>query len=487
MTATATKKADATKGTDDIRQQIETSFQRLQDNRWKMAHTTAAERIKRLKKLRTAILRRQDELRAAMWQDFRKPAEEVNLSELHPALSEIQHTIKHLKTWMKPQKVPTPMHLFGTKGYVKHEPKGVVLLLSPWNYPFNLFINPLVTAISAGNVCMMRPSDKVKATSAMLKDLVEEVFPPEEVVVFTGPSSISNIMLELPFDHIFFTGSPNVGRSIMASASKHLASVTLELGGQSPVVVDETANIKEAAERLVWGKYINAGQTCVAPNHVFVHESVLKDFINEAKACIARHYGQTDATRKSCQDFARIVDDRTHKRLGELLKSAVDAGAKVEIGGDLDASERYIAPTILSNVDSSNPIMDDEIFGPIMPIIPYRTLDEAIAAIQSRAKPLAMYIFSNNQKNIDRLLDTSTAGGTTINNTLIHFANGDLPFGGVGESGQGNYHGFFGFRNLSHERAVLVQKKPVGTKMLFPPYNEKVQRMTKFLTGYLSR
>ncbi len=472
---------------EDISVQIETAFKRLHANRWHMANTTAEERIARLKRLRDAILRRRGELEKAMWEDFHKPAAEVTISELQPVLSEIQHTIKHLKSWMKPMKVPTPMHLFGTKGVVKHEPKGTVLILSPWNYPFNLFINPLVTAISAGNVCMMRPSDKVRATSTLLKSLIEEVFPPEEVVVFTGPSSIGNIMLEMPFDHVFFTGSPNVGRTIMSAASKHLASVTLELGGQSPVVVDESADEKAAAQRLMWGKFVNGGQTCIAPNHVFVHESKLESFLEEAKASVERQYGATDADRKASADFARIVDDRSHKRLAGMLESTIAAGAKVVVGGDVDASERYIAPTVLRDVDESMAAMDEEIFGPILPIMSYKTLDQVIAAIQSRPKPLAMYIFSNNQGNIDRLLANTTAGGTTINNVLLHFANGDLPFGGVGESGQGNYHGFFGFRNLSHERAVLVQKKPVSINMFFPPYTDKVKKMGEMLTKYLAR
>lgn len=474
-------------GAGDIRAEIETAFQRLQANRWKMAQTTAEERIARLKKLRDAILRRTPELEAAMWQDFHKPAAEVTITELQPVLAEIQHTIKHLKGWMKPKKAPTPLYMFGTKGYVKYEPKGTVLILAPWNYPFNLFINPLVAAVATGNVSMMRPSDKVQATAKFMKSLVEEVFPPEEAVVFTGPSSIGNIMLELPFDHVFFTGSPNIGRTVMGAASKHLASVTLELGGQSPVIVDETADVDAAADRLVWGKYVNGGQTCIAPNHVYVHESKQAAFIAAAKAAIARSYGETDEARKASADFAHIVDDRNHKRLVGMIEASVAAGAKIETGGQADASQRYLAPTILSGVTESMPVMAEEIFGPIMPVITYKSLDQAIAAIQARPKPLALYIFSNNKANIEKVLMQTTSGGTTVNNTLLHFANGDLPFGGVGESGQGNYHGFFGFRQLSHERAVLYQKKPASAKMFYPPYTDKVKKMANMLTGLLTR
>lgn len=485
QTAVLERKPEA--GAGDIRAEIESAFKRLQANRWKMAQTTADERIARLKKLREVILRRRGDLDAAMWQDFHKPAAEVTLSEFQPVLAEIQHTIKHLKSWMKPKKAPTPLHLFGTKGVVKYEPKGTVLILAPWNYPFNLFINPLVAAIATGNVSMMRPSDKVRATAELLKAIVEEAFPPEEAIVFTGPSSIGNIMLEQPFDHIFFTGSPNIGRTVMGAASKHLASVTLELGGQSPVVVDETADVKAAADRLVWGKYINGGQTCIAPNHVYVHESKVAEFVAAAKAAVERSYGASEDVRRQSKDFAHIVDDRNHKRLVSMIERSVAAGAKLEIGGKAEASDRYLAPTILSGVTENMAVMEEEIFGPIMPVLTFKTLDQVIAAIQARPKPLALYVFSNSDANIQRVLMHTTSGGTTVNNVLLHFANGDLPFGGVGESGQGNYHGFFGFRQLSHERAVMYQKKPASAHMFYPPYTDKVQKMMGYLTGMLSR
>ncbi len=475
--------------TDDgqIREAIVAAFQRQQANRWRVANTTPTQRIEKLKRLREVILRRKDELFQAMWADFHKPAAEVELTELQTVLTEIQHAIKHVRKWMKPTVVSTPPWLLGTKGMIRYEPKGVVLILAPWNYPFNLFINPLVAAVAAGNCAIMRPSDKVKHTAVFMKSLVEEVFPADEVAVFTGPSSVANIMLELPFDHVFFTGSPNVGKSVMAAAAQHHASVTLELGGQSPTIVDETANVRDAADRIVWGKFVNAGQTCIAPNHVYVHESRLAEFVEAARQAVARSYGESDEARQQSPDFCRIVDTGSHKRLTKLLEDAVQAGAKVETGGKSEAGERYLAPTLLTNVTETNPAMADEIFGPILPILAYRSLDEVLAAIHSRGKPLAMYIFSNNPANIEKLLKNTSAGGGVINNVLLHLANGDLPFGGIGKSGLGNYHGRHGFITFSHERSTLIQKKPALAKMFYPPYTEKVRNMMGFMTKVLSR
>ena len=471
----------------DIQRQIEEAFKLLQQNRWKMANTTAAQRIAMLERLKETILRRKDELAAAMWADFHKPATEVEITELQPVVAELSHYIKHLKGWMKPQKVRTPMHLFGTKSYVKYEPKGVILVMSPWNYPFNLLFVPLIAAISAGNTVMMRPSDKVQKTSTLMKSIIEEVFTRDQVAIFVGPSSIANIMLELKFDHIFFTGSTAIGKQVMAKAAQHLASVTLELGGQSPVVVDETADIAASAQRLVWGKFINAGQTCIAPNHIFVHETKVPQFITEVKRNIGVAYGASDDARKSTGDFARVVDTRSHKRLTEMVEKSVAAGAKLEAGGQQDATERYLAPTVLSNVKPDQQVMSEEIFGPIMPIIAYKNLDEVIKHIQSGGKPLAMYIFSENKHHIDYLLNNTTAGGTVINNCLMHFANDGLPFGGTGESGLGNYHGYYGFKTCSHERAVMVQGKPAAAKMFYPPYTDKMKKLVGFLTNYLAR
>lgn len=466
----------------DLRARIRETFERQQAHRWKVATTTADERIAKLKRLKKLMLDRRGELLAAMAKDFRKPAAEVDLTELQPVLGEINHTIKHLKSWMQPMKVPTPPQLLGTRSMVRYEPKGLVLILAPWNYPFNLLMSPLVAAVAAGNCVVVRPSDKVRETSALMATMLRDVFPEEEVAVFTGPSSIANLLLELPFDHIFFTGSTRIGKQVMHAAAEHLGAVTLELGGQSPVVVDETADIDTAAQRLVWGKFLNGGQTCVAPNHVFVHASKQAEFVAAARRYIEKHYGATEEERQKSPHLCRIVDAPSEKRLRDVVERSVAAGARLEVGGRYDPADRYVAPTVLSNVKDDMPVMEAELFGPIMPVVPYESLDEVISAIQRRGKPLAMYVFSESDRNIERLLSNTTAGGTVINNCIIHLANPDLPFGGIGASGMGNYHGFFGFRALSHERAVMVQSRLATVRLFYPPYTKVVQRAIDALT-----
>ena len=485
-TAPAVVSEMKTAGSDaDVRARIRQAFERQRANRWALAQTTADQRIAKLVRLRKAIVERQDELRRVLHADYRKPAAEADLTELQPVLGEIAHTIAHLEKWMTPAKVPTPMHLFGTKSSIRYEPLGCVLLLAPWNYPFNLLMCPLVAAISAGNTVMLRPSDKVPQTSHFMARLLADVFPDEEVVSFVGPSSIANAMLELPFDHIFFTGSERVGKQVMAAAAKHLASVTLELGGQSPAIVDETADVESAAQRIVWGKFLNGGQTCVAPNHVFVHASRVDAFVAAAKRHVARQYGETEAERKASPDLCRIVDPPSLTRLVDAIRRSVDAGAKVEIGGDHDASERYLAPTILSGVRDDHAVMEQELFGPILPVIAYREVDEVLASIRKRGKPLAMYIFSESAAAVRRLVAGTSAGGTVVNNCILHLANPDLPFGGVGASGQGNYHGWFGFRTFSHERAVMEQGRPATSELFFPPYRPRVMKAIAALTHWL--
>ncbi|MFO0694274.1 MAG: aldehyde dehydrogenase family protein [Polyangiales bacterium] len=476
---------DAKDPKEEMRERIGAAFERLRENRWSVAQTTADERIAKLKRLKQVILSRREDLKQAMWQDFHKPASEVELTEIQPTLVEINHTISHLKQWMKPVPHKAPPTLIGTKSVVRHEPKGVCLILAPWNYPFFLFASPLVAAISAGNVCMMRPSDKVKATSKVIDAIIREAFPANEVAVFTGPSYIANIMLELPFDHIFFTGSPNVGRQVMAAAAKHLASCTLELGGKSPVIVDETADVEKAAERIVWGKYLNGGQTCVAPDHIYVHESRHDAFVAAARRVIEARYGTSSEARKRSDDFCRIVDANSQKKLKVMIDDSVSKGARLEIGGEADNSERYLEPTVLSNVTEDSPAMEFEIFGPVLPILKYRGLDEVFRAIHSRGKPLALYVFSESTYNQERILKNTTAGGTVINNVLLHVANPELPFGGVGESGLGNYHGIYGFKCFSHERAVVTQGRVSALEFFYPPYTPKVKKMLDGFTKLL--
>lgn len=470
----------------DIPTRIREVFERQRAHRWVLAQTTAEQRIEKLERLRDAILGQRDELRRVLHADYRKPAAEADLTELQPVLGELAHTIANLRKWMTPVRVSAPVYLFGTKSSIRYEPLGCVLVLAPWNYPFNLLMCPLLTAVAAGNTVMLRPSDKVPQTSRFMARLLAEVFPEEEVAAFVGPSSIANAMLELPFDHIFFTGSERVGKQVMAAAAKNLASVTLELGGQSPVVVDETADIELAAERIVWAKFLNSGQTCVAPNHVFVYASKVEAFVAAAKRVVVRHFGPTEAARKATPDLCRIVDPASLTRLVDALDRTIAAGATLELGGEHDASERYLAPTILSGVRDDHPVMEGEIFGPILPVIAYRDVEDVLTSIRRRGKPLAMYIFSESSSNVDRLLAGTSAGGTVVNNCIVHLANPDLPFGGIGASGQGSYHGWFGFRTLSHERAVMEQGSPATIKLFYPPYTARVMKAISVLTRWLS-
>ncbi len=476
---------DAPSDTTAIIDRVRALFDAQTAHRWTKARTTARERAERLRRLRATILDRKDELCEAIHADLRKHPTEVELTELQPVLGELNHTIKHLGGWMRPRRVPSPLTLFGTRGEVRYEPKGVVLIQGPWNYPFNLMINPLVAAIAAGNCAILKPSEKTPNTSRFIASLVESVFEPREVTVVEGDADVARALLDLPFDHIFFTGSPRVGQYVMEAAARHLTPVTLELGGKSPVIVDEAADVEQAARRIVWGKLINAGQTCVAPDYALVAESRKAEFVASAKRAIAASYGETEASRKQSADLCRLVDRASYERLTGLLRDAVERGATVEIGGEGDADERYLAPTILTDVDPASDLMREEIFGPILPVLTYRSLDDAIRAINGRAKPLALYVFSNRTATIDRVIAETTAGGTAINNVVLHLANPDLPFGGVGASGMGNYHGEFGFRTFSHERAVLTQGRLSFFQYLYPPYTDRVRGLVARITSWL--
>ncbi len=450
-------------------------------HRWTMARTTAAERIARLVRLREAIRERREEICAAMAADFGKPAVESELTEVRPVIDELGVAIRELPRWMRPRRVRTPLALFGSRSEVRYEPRGLVLVLAPWNYPFLLAIDPIVAAIAAGNCVVVRPSHKTPHAARCVQSLVRSVFPEHEATVVLGDQNVAAELLGLPFDHVFFTGSTAVGRKVMAAASQHLSSVTLELGGQSPVIVDESADIETAAERIAWGKFINGGQTCVAPDYALVHEAVAERFAAALAAVIARFYGRDEAARAASSDLACMVSEEACRRLERALGDALAAGARLVVGGRIDAEARRITPTVLANVRLDNPILAGEIFGPILPIVSVGSLDEAVAAVRRRPKPLALYVFSTSRANVDFVLSSTTAGGTSVNQVVMHLANPHLPFGGVGDSGMGNYHGRFGFETMSHARAVYRQTLPGAVGWLFPPYTERSKRLLGLL------
>lgn len=435
-------------------------------NRWKVSQSTASERKEKLLALKKAIMDRREEIQAAMHADFKKPYAESELTEIHTVLEEINYAVKRLSKWMKPKKVKSPITLFGSKSYIRYEAKGVVLVLAPWNYPVYLFLSPMIAALAAGNCIISRPSDKTPHTAKVLKSILESVYQPNEVKVLTGEHGLAEKLLELPFDHIFFTGSIEVGKKVMAAASKNLTPVTLELGGKSPVIIDREVDLEACVEKVIWAKFINGGQTCVAPDYLFIAEDLKDKFVELAKIQIEKNFGATSSERLKTEDFARMVDLKAYDRLAGILESE-----KPLMSDKPSRDERYIPATILPEAKLTGAAMKEEIFGPILPVITYKKLDEAITYIQNHHKPLAFYIFSNNKKTVKYILENTTSGGAVINHLIIHLSNSNLPFGGVGHSGMGNYHGEYGFKTFSHERAVLNQGSLTLTKFYFPPYN----------------
>ena len=456
-------------------------FKTQRANTQNLANTNSTERKAKLQKILNWTLSHEVEIGQALYSDFKKNPAETNLGEIFGVVGEIKHLIKHLNSWMKPQSVPTPLTMIGTSAHVRFEPKGVCLVISPWNYPFNLSIKPLVQAIAAGNTVILKPSEMTSHTSSLLKKMLTELFEANEVAVFEGDATVSQLLLNQPFNHIFFTGSPNVGKIVMSEAAKNLSSVTLELGGKSPCIIDETANIKKSAEKIAWGKFINNGQTCIAPDYALVHKSVENEFIIEVNRAIKVMYGDNP---KASNDYCRIVNNRHFNRLNGLLQEAISKGANISGGGETDGLENYVAPTLLTKVNDSMRIMNEEIFGPILPIVSYSTNEEAITYIKNREKPLAIYINSRKESNIKYFMDNSSAGGTVINDCVIHYGHTEIPFGGINNSGIGKSGGIWGFTEFSNQRAVLRQK--FGTfKMIYPPYTPAVAKLIRFFVKYM--
>jgi|JI10StandDraft_1071094.scaffolds.fasta_scaffold00668_28 aldehyde dehydrogenase (NAD+) len=465
--------------------EVDRIFALQKENRWKIATSTAKERIEKLKKLKEQIEIHSQEIRDALYKDFKKSPQEVDLTEIMPVISEIKDAVSHLKSWMRPVRVGTPLTLFPSSSQIIYEPKGLILIISPWNYPFHLIGTPLVAAIAAGNCVIIKPSNNTKNTAAITKKIISSLFNENEVYMAESDRDTAAALLEKPFDHIFFTGSTSVGVTIMEAAAKNLASVTLELGGKSPVIIDESADLDDTTGKVIWGKVLNGGQTCVGVDYVLVHESKYSEFIELAKTQIKKFYGETPEDWHTTPDFCRIINDKNFDRLKETVESSVKMGAKLELGGQFKKEERYISPTILSNVSLDSPVMLEEIFGPILPVIAYKTLDEAISIVQSKHKPLSLYIFSEKEEPIEKILKNTSSGGVVINGVVAHLGNPELPFGGVNHSGIGNYHGHFGFKAFSHERAVLKVSKLTLLKMLFPPYTKTTKAFVDFMTNYL--
>jgi aldehyde dehydrogenase (NAD+) len=441
-----------------------------------LRRSTAQQRAGKLRRLISAVEAHREDICAAAAADFSKPTPEVDLTELLPIIAEAKHAIRHLEGWMRPHRVPSTLAMLGTSAEVRYEPKGVTLIIAPWNYPFNLAFGPLVSAIAAGNTAIIKPSEMTPHCSALTRRLIEYTFDRSEVAVFEGDATVATALLDYPFDHVFFTGSPQVGRLVMAAAAKHLTSITLELGGKSPTIVDATADLKRAARAIAAGKFANSGQTCIAPDYLLVHASVKDRLVAEIVSSIERAYGAGPDPQRATPDYCRIVNEKHYERVRGLFDDAIARGATLVYGGTLSRGDRFISPTIVGDVAPRSRIMEEEIFGPLLPIVTFTDLGEAIALVNSKPKPLSLYVFSRNQPNIDRVLTETSAGDTCVNHTVIHFLHLNLPFGGVNNSGIGKSHGFFGFTAFSHERSVLRDRCSI-VHWMFPPYTGRVRKL----------
>lgn len=461
--------------------EIQRIFEAQKVNQFNIANTTSSQRIAKLKKLHQLVLKYRPQIKEALFNDYRKHPSEVDLTEIYPITSEIKHAKSHVHRWMRKQKVKTPLAMMSSSSHIKYEPKGVVLIISPWNFPFNLSFGPLVSAIAAGNAIIMKPSEHTPHASALMKEMLAEIFDENELAVIEGGVQTSTDLLKLPFNHIFFTGAPSIGKIVMGAAAKHLTSVTLELGGKSPTIIDETANIDAAARRVAWGKYVNNGQVCIAPDYVFVHESKKQAFIDKVKEYITSFYTD-DASKET--SYARIVNNHHFKRVKSYIDDAVAKGANIEAGGSFDNDQDFIAPTIMTNVSKESTLMTEEIFGPVMPVYGFTNLEEVIKEVNSREKPLALYIYSKNKKNIKHIIANTRAGGTCINHNAVHFFNTNLPFGGSNNSGIGKGHGFYGFEAFSNPRGILKQHIPNALEKLLPPYNNTKQKLIDLTIKY---
>lgn len=469
----------------EVRHRIDEVFERQRRHRTAMAQTTASRRKERIRRILGWTKQHKDAIRRAGYEDFRKPAIEVDLTEIFPVLQEGDHAVGAVKRWMKPKKVRRTRALLTTRAEIRYEPKGLSLIISPWNYPFNLTVVPLISALAAGCPSILKPSEMTPATSALMARMVGELFDDEEVALIEGEVDVARYLLEKPFEHVFFTGSPQVGKIVMKAAAENLANVTLELGGKSPVVVDRSAHVVDAAKKIVWGKWVNQGQTCIAPDYLLVHEDLHDDLLAELGRQIGRFYGQSAEERRASPDLARIVDERHFRRLREMLDESVEAGARVAFGGHRDEEDLYLEPTLLDGVPLDAPAMREEIFGPILPVLSYAATGEALELIRSKEKPLALYVFSRDSAVTEEILSGTSAGGTCVNDVAIHFLHPNLPFGGTGHSGHGSYHGRHGFEAFSHQRSVLHHHRWSGLKLMAPPYDRLARFLSKLTLRFL--
>ncbi len=428
-------------------------------------------RIEQLKRLKQAVVDAQEAIVNAVKADLGRPDFEAYIEVA--AIAEINYALKNLKSWVKPKKVPIGIEQLPASAQIYPEPLGVVLIMGTWNYPFQLMISPLTGAIAAGNCAVLKPSEIAAHTSKVIADIIEKTFDPAYIAIVEGGVEISQQLLEEKFDHIFFTGGTAIGKIVMQAAAKHLTPVTLELGGKSPCIVDSDVDLKYAAKRITWGKYLNSGQTCIAPDYLLVDRRIKSELLTEIKKCVEEFYGDDPS---QSPDYGRIISSRHFERLEPLLNDG-----EIVVGGQSKPEEKYIAPTVMDRVSWESPVMQEEIFGPILPVLEYADLKEAIAQINARPKPLALYIFSKDKQKQQQVLQGTSSGGVCINDTVMHVSVSTLPFGGVGDSGIGTYHGKASFDTFSHYKSVLKKGFRFDPNWRYPPYKNKVSLLKRII------
>lgn len=435
--------------------------------------TSLSFRKETLVQLLNAIVIHEDEIIEALYDDFKKPAFEAVLTETNYVITELKDTIKNLSKWAKPKKVFPSILNFPSTDFIYKEPYGKVLIIAPWNYPFQLALCPMIAAVAAGNQVVVKPSELTPKTSAVIRKIIEKIFHINHVECIEGGLEVSQKLLAERWDYIFFTGSPSVGKIIAKAAAENLTPVTLELGGKNPCIIDETANLKLAAKRIVWGKFINAGQTCIAPDYILIQKDMKSHFIAYLKTEITKAYGENPALSP---DFARIINTKNWLRLANLIEEE-----KVIFGGQTDIENNYIAPTLIEENDMESLLMKEEIFGPLLPILSYEKEEDIKTVFSKFEKPLALYVFSENKRFSEKIIKQYSFGGGCINDTVVHFSNKRLPFGGVGHSGIGAYHGRLSFDTFSHKKSIVKKANWLDIPLRYAPYNDKLKSIKKIL------
>ncbi|MET4566244.1 aldehyde dehydrogenase family protein [Bacillus subtilis] len=438
-----------------VKDDIQRVFQLQKKQQKALRASTAEQRREKLQRFLDSVIEHEEEIIEAIRKDVRKPYHEVKKAEIEGTKKAIRDNMNNLEQWMAPKEVGSSLSP-DANGILMYEPKGVTLILGPWNYPFMLTMAPLAASLAAGNSAIVKLSDFTMNTSNIAAKVIRDAFDEKEVAIFEGEVEVATELLDQPFDHIFFTGSTNVGKIVMTAAAKHLASVTLELGGKSPTIIDSEYDLMDAAKKIAVGKFVNAGQTCIAPDYLFIKKDVQDRFAGILQTVVNAGFMEDDHNPDRSK-FTQIVNDRNFNRVKDLFDDAIEKGAEVVFGGVFDASDRTISPTVLKNVTPDMKIMQEEIFAPILPMMNYEDIDEVIDYVNDRDKPLALYVFSKNQDLIDNVLQHTTSGNAAINDVVVHFSDVNLPFGGVNTSGIGSYHGVYGFKEFSHEKGVFIQ------------------------------